>query len=76
MEGYGPGNVSILRCDEDIHESHQKPPDCGDVPIFEDLGLTGCPSKQVESSSRITTVEYKRTCQLLPTQTATKLLKQ
>jgi len=39
MEGYGPGNVSILRCDEDIHESHQKPPDCGDVPIFEDLGL-------------------------------------
>ena len=36
----------------------------------------GCPSKQAESSSRITVVGYKHTCKLLSTRASTKFLKQ
>ena len=41
MEGYGPGNVSMLSVthDEAVHESRRKAPDGGDVSISEELGL-------------------------------------
>ena len=48
MEGYG------LARDEDVHDLRQMPPDCGGVLIQEELGLTGRPPKQAESSSRVT----------------------
>ena len=35
MEGYG------LARDKDVHDLRQKPPDCDDVLIQEELGLTG-----------------------------------
>ena len=56
-------------------QSRQKAPDCGDVSISEELGLTGRPSKHAKLSSRITIFEYKRTCQLLSTRASTKFLK-
>ena len=65
MEGYGTGNVCILRVMRMFTNrvgSHWVVV----ALISEKLGLTGRPSKQAGSSSRITMVEYKRTCQLLP----------
>ena len=67
MEGYGTGNVSILRVMRMFTNrvgSHWVVV----ALISEKLGLTGRPSKQAGSSSRITMVEYKRTCQLLPSE--------
>ena len=64
--GIRPWKCVHLACGKDVHESRQKAPECGDVSISEELGVTGRPSKHAELSSRITIVEYKRTCQLLP----------
>ena len=47
MEGYGPGNVFILgvtRMFTNRVKNYR-----GDMPSSEELGLTGCPSKQAES---------------------------
>ena len=73
MEGYGFGNVSILRVTGCLRIASKA---TGYVLISEELRLTGDPSKEAESSSRITIVEYKRTCQILPIRALTKFLKQ
>ena len=37
-----------LARDDDVNKSRQGPPDCGNIPISDELGLTGHPPEQAE----------------------------